>query len=224
MSNPTTIANQLLQSWKDREYREQFVRERVQSSVALQLRALREQRQMTQTEMSERVGKAQPWISLVENPNYGKWTVATLLDFAIAFDTDLEIKFRPFSKALHELSRQTQEYFRVSSFEEELPKLEADSAHRWTPEEGKWSDLTRAIALLNPYRVVAASQATVNLTESNNANASGGSAQLLRMQSVGQQQPYIEPLIVIVDSKKVRTSRSPRKKRRASLMLFKKSA
>jgi hypothetical protein len=68
--------------------------------------------------------KAQPWISQIENPNYGKWTVATLLDLAKAFDSDLEIKFRPFSLSLYELSHQDQQYFNVPSFEEELPELE----------------------------------------------------------------------------------------------------
>src|SRR5271168_3210058 len=86
-SDPTIIAEQFLASWRDRDYRVQFVRERVQSSVALQIRSLREQRNgMTQTQLGKSMGKAQPWISQIENPDYGKWSSATLLDFAEAFD------------------------------------------------------------------------------------------------------------------------------------------
>jgi transcriptional regulator with XRE-family HTH domain len=148
---PTTLARQLLDSWKDRNYRAQFVRERVQSSVALQVRALREQRDgMTQAQLAERMGKAQPWISQLENPDYGKMSVATLLDLAVAFDVDLEIKFRPFSRALYELSRQDPGYFEVPSFDEEMPELEQASTSGWSASSGKWNDLSRAAALLYP--------------------------------------------------------------------------
>ena len=122
-SAPTTLANQLLDSWKDREYRTEFVRERVRSSVALQIRALREQRnQMTQKQLGDALEKAQTWVSVLEDPEYGKMSVATLLSLAEAFDTDLEIKFRPFSVALLALNRQRSEYFEVRSFEEELKR------------------------------------------------------------------------------------------------------
>lgn len=150
---PTTQAKQLLDSWKDREYRFTFVRERVRASVALQIRALREQRnQMTQKELAEAIGKAQTWISVLEDPEYGKMSVATLLTLAEAFDTDLEIKFRPFSRALHELTRQGPEYFEVRSFEEELPDLENAATLQWVIPSGKWSDILRAAMLLCPER------------------------------------------------------------------------
>jgi transcriptional regulator with XRE-family HTH domain len=126
-SVPTISAReQLLESLKDPEYRAEFVRERVRSSIALQIRALREQReQMTQKELGEAIGMAQTWVSKLENPEYGKMTVATLLRLATeAFDTDLEIKFRPFSEALDVLPHQGPAYFRVPSFEEELTDLE----------------------------------------------------------------------------------------------------
>lgn len=148
-SPSTTQAKQLLESWKDREYRAAFVRERVRSSVALQIRALREQRnQMTQKQLGDAIGRAQTWISVLEDPEYGKMSVATLLNLAQAFDTDLEIKFRPFSRALHELTNQDQEYFSVRSFEQELPDLENASTLRWIIPGGKWSDILRATQLL----------------------------------------------------------------------------
>jgi len=148
-SIPTTKAKQLLESWKDPEYRAEFVRERVRSSVALQIRALREQRnRMTQKQLGDAIGKAQTWISVLEDPEYGKMSVATLLSLAAAFDTDLEIKFRPFSKALHELTKQSATYFEVRSFTEELPDLENASGLGWITPKGEWSDIRRAAALL----------------------------------------------------------------------------
>lgn len=94
---------QLLQSFRDPEYRHAFVNERLRASVALQVRALRHSRGMTQKDLGEAIGMAQTWVSMLENPDYGKMTVATLLRLAEAFDTDLEIKFRPFSRILDTL-------------------------------------------------------------------------------------------------------------------------
>jgi transcriptional regulator with XRE-family HTH domain len=148
-SAPTTLARQFLEAWKDSEYRAEFVRERVKSSVALQIRALREQRNgMTQKQLGDAIGKAQTWISVLEDPEYGKMSVATLLSLAEAFDTDLEIKFRSFSKALHELTKQNATYFEVRSFSEELPDLENASRLDWITPKGEWSDIRRAAQLL----------------------------------------------------------------------------
>jgi transcriptional regulator with XRE-family HTH domain len=120
-SEDTTLARaELLSSLRDQDYRRQFVAERVRSSMALQIRALREQRKMSQTALGEELGMAQTWVSKLENPDYGKMTVATLLRLADAFDTDLEIKFRPFSTTLHTLPRQGREYFVVPSFADEF--------------------------------------------------------------------------------------------------------
>ncbi len=160
-SDPTTIAKQLLRSWRERDYRAQFVRDRVQSSVALQIRALRDQRNgMTQSQLGALMGKAQPWISQIENPEYGKWSVATLLDCANAFDTDVEIRFRPFSRSLYELSHQDEQYFRVGSFEEELPELEQAATTGWVSNNGRWNDITRAAHLLYPTQGVSSGPGT----------------------------------------------------------------
>jgi transcriptional regulator with XRE-family HTH domain len=115
-----SVRQQLLQSFRDSDYRHAFVSERVRSSVALQVRALRQARTMTQKGLGETLGMAQTWVSKLESPEYGKMTVATLLRLAEAFDTDLEIKFRPFSRTLDALPTQGSEYFAVPSFEEEF--------------------------------------------------------------------------------------------------------
>jgi transcriptional regulator with XRE-family HTH domain len=79
---------------------------------------------MTQKDLGEAIGMAQTWVSMLENPDYGKMTVATLLRLAEAFDTDLEIKFRPFSRILDTLPEQGPEYFSIPSFAEEFEPME----------------------------------------------------------------------------------------------------
>jgi len=114
------VTEQLLASLRDREYRNAFVCERTRSSTALQIRALRAQREMTQKELGTAIGTAQAWVSKLENPNYGKMTMETLLRLANAFDTDLEIKFRPFSRIIRDIPDQGKEYFAVPGFEDEF--------------------------------------------------------------------------------------------------------
>ncbi len=127
-SAPTILARrQLLQSFRDEEYRRLFVEERVRASVALQIRALRQQRDMTQAKLGLAIGMAQTWVSKLEDPEYGKMTVATLLRLAGAFDADIEIKFRPFSRTLASLPAQGPDYFHVPTFEEEFGSEGLDS-------------------------------------------------------------------------------------------------
>src|SRR5665213_79996 len=107
-SEDTILAREeLLASLRNEDYRRAFVGERVRSSMALQIRALRDQRVMSQKQLGDAIGMAQTWVSKLENPDYGKMSVATLLRLAAAFDTDLEIKFRPFSKTIDHLPKQT---------------------------------------------------------------------------------------------------------------------
>lgn len=120
--SPATISvrSQLLESLRDQEYRRQFVDERVRSSMALQIRSLRDQRDMSQKALGDALGMAQTWVSKLENPDYGKMSVATLLRLAHEFDTDLEIKFRPFSTTLDRLPKQKDDYFHIPSFKDEF--------------------------------------------------------------------------------------------------------
>lgn len=126
-----SVKKQLLHSLRDVEYRRAFVSERVRSSIALQIRALRKQRgDMTQAQLGEKLGMAQTWVSNLENPEYGKMTVATLLRLADAFDVDLEIKFRSFSAAVNTLSMQGADYFWVPSFADEYERKLSTGAKR----------------------------------------------------------------------------------------------
>jgi hypothetical protein len=124
---------------------------------------------MTQKQLGDALGKAQTWISVLEDPEYGKMSVATLLSLAVAFDTDLEIKFRPFSKALHELTKQNATYFEVRSFAEEFPDLENASRLDWITPRGEWSDILRAARLLTAPTVPQEFSAVVDVPSASGA-------------------------------------------------------
>ena len=85
---------------RDREYREAYVEGHVKSYIPYQLRAIREKLRLTQKAFAERIGKPQSVVSRLENTEYGKVTVQTLLDIARRLDIALVVKFASFREFL----------------------------------------------------------------------------------------------------------------------------
>lgn len=90
----------IIEKLKDKEYRDAFAVEHIDTGIPFQIRALREQkdREWTQKELGVHTGMAQETISRIEDPNYGKLTLKTLKRLASAFDVALMVRFVPFSK------------------------------------------------------------------------------------------------------------------------------
>lgn len=122
-----TTKRDLLDSLKDREFRAAFNLENVYTTICFQLRALREQREMSQAEFAESVKPkmAQERISILEDPNAdSKPTLNTLLRLADAADVGLEVRFVPFSTVLSRSVDTDMHGLEVDSFADELPRLE----------------------------------------------------------------------------------------------------
>jgi transcriptional regulator with XRE-family HTH domain len=121
-SHPTSsVKNEILENFKSsKEYRHAFVEEKVRTQLAIQTKTIREQREMSRPTLAGLMGKANSWVFRLEDPNQSPPTIPTLLKVAEAFDVDLEISFRPFSRLLNRLEYMTADSFAVPSFDDEV--------------------------------------------------------------------------------------------------------
>jgi transcriptional regulator with XRE-family HTH domain len=74
-------------------YRDGYLQSRVRGMIAYQIQALREKLGMNQTDFAKKIGKTQSVVSRLEDTEYGRVSVQTLLDIACALDVALVVKF-----------------------------------------------------------------------------------------------------------------------------------
>jgi transcriptional regulator with XRE-family HTH domain len=81
-----------------------MVESNLSEGVAFQIRATRDQRNMTQVELARAAGMTQNNLSRLESPEYGKHTISSLKRIAEALDVALVVRFVPFSQYIDWLS------------------------------------------------------------------------------------------------------------------------
>ncbi len=127
MSSPTTSRKQMIESLADKEYRDLVVEESINEGLAFQIRATRNARGWTQTELGERAGKAQPQVSELEDPDHGRYTLRTLREIASALDVALVVRLVPFSQLVDYSTNLSPHDLAVAPFAED-PGLSAYAA------------------------------------------------------------------------------------------------
>lgn len=88
-----TLSKKLIEKLMRKSYRDEYVAENVKTGIAYQIRALRDQRGWSQKVLAAEMDKPQSVVSRMEDPDYGKLSVQSLLDVAAAFDVALLVKF-----------------------------------------------------------------------------------------------------------------------------------
>ncbi len=141
---------QMWESLRDPEFRKQLIDEHINVGIAFQIRSLRDRQKLTQTTLAELLGdkRKQPLISEWENPNYGKYTLATLKDLAKAFDVGLLVRFVPFSTLVDWTVDLTRDVIAPPSFNEEQEHVTTEMLGRLSLKDATSIDANKVLSSL----------------------------------------------------------------------------
>jgi len=92
----------LKREFEDKDYRDAYAEDYLNTFIAVQIKVLREQRGMTQSDLAEKIGTKQAGVSRLENVNYDSWKTQTLKKIARALDVRLRISFETFGTLIKE--------------------------------------------------------------------------------------------------------------------------
>ena len=133
-----SLAKKLLRT---KRFRDGFVSARIAQMLALQARAMREERGLSQTQLATELGTSQNAIYRLENPSFAK-SISTLIKVASFFDVGLVVRFERFSGIVDWVSGMDSESILV-------PSADTDTRLRRAAEGGAL-DLSRIAARGEP--------------------------------------------------------------------------
>lgn len=93
MKRPREFRKDLKNELKDREFKRQFDKEEIFSSVAIRIAQLRKKNRLTQTELARNLGTTQQTISRLESANNEMVSLSTLVKIAQRFEKRLVVRF-----------------------------------------------------------------------------------------------------------------------------------
>ncbi len=99
-------------------YRRAFADSNVGVQIAAQLHALRVSRKLSQEKLAKLIGMGQARISLSEHPEYQKYNIKTLKQFAAFYDVALDVRFVSFKEFVKRIVNQKPEDLAPSPFDE----------------------------------------------------------------------------------------------------------
>ncbi len=113
------LRDNLREEFHNKEYRHAYADESLNMYIATQIKALREQRTLTQKQLADLTGMAQPRIAVLEDVNYSSWSINTLRRLAEAFDLRLSVRFETFSSLIPEVETLNTESLKRDSFDDD---------------------------------------------------------------------------------------------------------
>jgi transcriptional regulator with XRE-family HTH domain len=143
------LSNVLIEKLTRKGYRDAYVAENVQTGISYQIRALRDHRGWSQKKLAEVLNKPPSVICRLENPDYGKLSIQTLLEIASAFDVALLVQYVSFPEFLRRTRDVSQDALNAESFDSSqfLPfaavTMDISADTYWTPGTTIFDDFGR---------------------------------------------------------------------------------
>lgn len=113
-----------------KEYRDGYMQTQVRGGIAYQIKALREKFGMSQSKFASVTGKKQSVVSRLEDVEYGKVSVQTLLDIASSLDVALLVRFVSYPEFLSRYSDMSVKALQPDTISESLNR-ESQSIALW---------------------------------------------------------------------------------------------
>ena len=129
----SAIIEALRHELRDPEYSEGYAESFLNAYVATQIKVLREQRGLKQSDLARLIGTTQTGVSRIENVNYSAWNVRTLKKLARAFRVRLRVSFETYGDLLHDVEAFDREALQRVPREEDLALQEPAVAAVTTP-------------------------------------------------------------------------------------------
>lgn len=126
-----------IRKFASKEYRDGYMQTHVRGGIAYQIKALRKKFSMSQSKFACATGKKQSVISRLEDVEYGKVSVQTLLDIASSLDVALLVRFVSYPEFLNRYSDMSTKALQPDTISESLNSVSQSIAH-WpaSPYEG----------------------------------------------------------------------------------------
>ena len=126
-----TLRNEKIETLKDRESRQFFYEEHIETGLPIQIRELRKKRKLTQKELAKLAECDQSNVSDWENPNY-EYTpqISTLKRLANAFDVPLIVRFGSWEELITWDNELSPEKVAPASFDEVVEELGEPTAEK----------------------------------------------------------------------------------------------
>ena len=109
--------------WLDQEYREAYLEGFLEQNIAAQIQINRKRRNLSQSQLAERIGTTQSAIARSENPAYGKYSIIYLSKLAHAFNCALSVKFIPYSELAYQRKTLSEQTMFAEPFDEQIHKI-----------------------------------------------------------------------------------------------------
>jgi transcriptional regulator with XRE-family HTH domain len=112
----SVISKRFADELDNKEMRDAYLEEQTRGKLAQQIRALRAERNWSQAQLGQVLGKPQSNVARLEDTDVARYTLSTLFGLASAFDVGLVVKFVPYAEFLKDTSDLSHDSLRVEPY------------------------------------------------------------------------------------------------------------